>query len=478
MLYTVRNNNPPVTIPLNTQAPLSQPPIAAQDYLQQPDAGARELAHIPGDWGLPLLGAAVSMVRDQLGLARRHYQRYGELSRIQVALQKGVLALGPDLAEQIMLDPEQNFSSKMAYKWTLEPYFGERYLLGNDFAEHKFQRSVMQSGFKADAMRGYVEVLNRAFARGIEQWDVSGDFRFYDNIKHLLLETSLEVFFGVRSSSDIAPRLSKAFIDVTVGQLGLFHVDLPGFKFHVGQKARRLLREYVGQLLPQRRQGDGTDMLSYMARERKPDGSLFSDDELIDHACFLLFAAHDTSTSTLTHVMYYLARDAILQQQVREELAGAGGEVLAYDNINQLPLLEAVSMECQRLHCAAQVIVRRNIRPCKLGGYELPANTLVFQFPAFSHRMGEYWSDPESFDPERFNPGRAEHKRHPFAYMPFGGGAHKCIGMHFAAMQANLFCHQFLRRYRFGLPEHYRAEFVTLPLPKLKDDLPLRIAPL
>ena len=61
--------------------------------------------------------------------------------------------------------------------------------------------------------------------------------------------------------------------------------------------------------------------------------------------------------------------------------------------------------------------------------------------------MAEYWDNPHTFDPERWLEPRNEHKRHPFSFVGFGGGAHKCIGMHFALMQTKNFLHQFLRRF-------------------------------
>lgn len=220
----------------------------------------------------------------------------------------------------------------------------------------------------------------------------------------------------------------------------------------------------------------GSDMLSYMCLETKPGGRLFSDQEIIDHAGFLLFAAHDSTTSTLNHLVYYLAKYAEWQETIRREGAGFGRPFLYYLELDQLVQLKNVFLESQRLHPSVTLMMRHTIRDIELGGHLVPANTNIFLMPMFSHRFERYWRDPDRFDPGRFSAERAERRAHPFCFMPFGGGAHKCIGMHFAAMQAKLFVHQFLRRYQVSLPPGHVARFQTIPLPKLADDLPLVLA--
>ena len=111
----------------------------------------------------------------------------------------------------------------------------------------------------------------------------------------------------------------------------------------------------------------------------------------------------------------------------------------------------------------------------ELAGLRVPAHTMVYTVPRFTHYMEEYWTDPYAFDPDRFAPERAEHKQHPFLYHPFGGGAHKCIGMHFSQMEYKCFLFQFLLKYDFEA-RHRREPFMqTLPLPKPADDMPVAL---
>lgn len=119
---------------------------------------------------------------------------------------------------------------------------------------------------------------------------------------------------------------------------------------------------------------------------------------------------------------------------------------------------------------------RRTIREVEMAGYKAPPHTMVFTLPRFTHWMEEYWDKPFIFDPERFSEERSEHKKHPFQFHPFGGGAHKCIGMHFSLMEYKCFMHQFMLKYNFEA-KHKKTEVYiqTFPVPKPVDNMPVNL---
>ncbi|MEG7364309.1 cytochrome P450, partial [Pseudomonas citronellolis] len=98
----------------------------------------------------------------------------------------------------------------------------------------------------------------------------------------------------------------------------------------------------------------------------------------------------------------------------------------------------------------------------------LPKGTNITAFPGMNHRLPEIWTDPMKFDPERFTEPRNEHKRHRYAFTPFGGGAHKCIGMVFGQLEVKTILHRLLRRYRLELPRpdyQPRWDYGGMPVP-------------
>lgn len=447
----------------------------SQDYVLRKDN--RDLSHLPGDYGLPYLGFMLPLLKDPYPVLARHYARYGAVSRARLTGQHLVWALGPDFNRELVMDPQQVYSAKMGYDTVLGDFFAGG-LLVRDFAEHKFHRRIMQSAFKTSSMQHYVQHVDELAERGVRAWREDGDFHFYPHIKSLLLEIGARVFVGVGLESDIDV-LNHAFLDMMAGTLAIVRKDWPGLTYRKGMNGRRALERYFQAMVPARRQGDGQDMMSHFCRERSEEGELYSDKVIADHMIFLLLAAHDTTTSALTMGSYYLARHPEWQERLRAEVDALGRSVAWEDIGGGVPLLEQTFHEVLRMHPPVPQLMRRTIRETELGGFPIPADSMVAISPIFCHRMPEYWKEPHAFDPDRFGPARQEHKQHPFLWVPFGGGAHKCIGLHFADMLFKCVMAEMLRHYRFSLPAGYPEPpaIMHFPFAKLMDDLPLRLEP-
>lgn len=445
----------------------------AANYRLQASTRYTQLAHIPGKRGFPVLGMIPALFRDFYGTLNKQYKKYGPVSKANIGFQYGVLVLGPDIYKQILLDTERNFSNEMGYGKVLGQWFGGGLLL-RDFDEHRLHRRLFQTAFKSEAMRGYVGMSNAIMARNLTLWANEGDFRFVPNIQQVLMSIGARVFYGVDDLGDDAKKMGDAFVAIlSKGMLSLVKLDIPPFKYYYGMKGKKYITTYLGSLIRERREGTGLDFMSHLVKETRDNGEYFNDEEIISHLSFLFFAAYDTTTTALSNMIMHLAERQDLQERLRAESLALGKQQLDYDDMATLTGIENAFNEALRLYPSASIYMRRTIRDCELGGHTIPANTVLFMPPVFNHRMAEWWDNPDEFDPERFAAPREEHKRHSFSYLPFGGGAHKCIGMNFAAMNAKLFMHQFLLNYRFKTPPGYVAKTQTLPLPKPAKDLPL-----
>jgi cytochrome P450 len=148
---------------------------------------------------------------------------------------------------------------------------------------------------------------------------------------------------------------------------------------------------------------------------------------------------------------------------------------LDLDALDRMQSLGMVINESMRLFAPVPGLFRKTLVDTSIQGHFVPAGTMVAVAPFFNHYWPGLWSDPYVFDPERFSDTRREDKAHRLAFVPFGAGAHKCIGMRFATMVVKVLIHHLLRDRRIELRPGYALEWDMTALPAPLDDFPVRI---
>lgn len=443
-------------------------------YDQRPSN--RDLSHLDGEYGLPLVGKTLSMVRSPNEMFGRHYAKYGPVSRISITGNKCVLLLHPDYAQRVLLDREKNFSIKKGWESVMADFF-EGGLVMRDYEEHRLHRGIMQSSFKPEAMRGYLERIREIVHRTVSRWAGKSEFVFYDEVKLLLLDIAFDVFCWVEDSGSAVDKANKAFTDMMEGALGVVRLPIPGLLYHRGIRGRATLKRFFLDLIDEKRASDDQDVFAHFCRSRTEDGAYYEDEDIADHMVFLMLAAHDTTTSAATMAAYYLCNDFELQDRLAADVSRSA-QPLSYEAFfHEMKEMVGLFYETIRLHPPVSVLLRRTIRECEFGGFRVPADTMVCVPSTFIHRLPEFWDEPDRFDHTRFSEERNEHRKHNFMWIPFGGGAHKCIGMHFARL---LFMQTFAEmvadyRLEFSHRDYFPAKLQYFPFSKPVDGLPMRL---
>ena len=311
----------------------------------------------------------------------------------------------------------------------------------------------------------------------VSEW-AGKELRFYDAVKALSLDLAATSFLGVPLGAE-ADRINKAFVDEVQASIAPIRSPLPGTAMRKGVKARAYLIDLFEREIPARRAGTGEDFFSIFCRAVGDDGQPLGAAAIADHMNFLMMAAHDTITSSATSLIMLLARHQDWQERLREEVASLGlnKDEVPHGKLDQLVLTEYAFKEALRLMPPVPTIPRRALKDFSFGGYDIPAGTFVGVNPAYTHHMAEHWPDPETFDPMRFSP-EASRGRHRFAWVPFGGGAHMCIGLHFATMQIRILVAHLLQRYRIEIAPGSGDAWQVFPIPRPRDGLPVTFKPL
>jgi cytochrome P450 len=224
----------------------------------------------------------------------------------------------------------------------------------------------------------------------------------------------------------------------------MFPFDLPGTTMRTALRTCEEIETVLRGLIAERRPTahDRTDMLSTMIAARDDDGAALSDDELVSEA-YTAFC-HDSSTATLTWALFLLDQHPQVLADLRDELSVLGGAAPDEAALDRLPLLDAVLKETMRLLPPAPMLLRYTAGETELGGVALPEKTMVFLSPYVTHRDPERFPRPLRFDPSRWEgPSPSAYE-----YLPFGAGAHNCVGRHFAMLEMKVVLAVLLQRFR------------------------------
>lgn len=434
------------------------------------------IAHIPGDGGPPVIGNTFRMLADPHAFADRMIAQYGQVYRNRAFGGWAVMLCGPEANELVLFDREKIFSSEQGWGPLLDRLF-PRGLMLLDFDKHRADRRALSIAFKPEPMRHYTGALNRGIAERVQKWG-AGPMRFYPAIKELSLDLAADSFLGLPWGPE-ADKINRAFVDMVAASVTPIRHALPFTQMKRGIDGRAFLVDFFTRETARRRAGEGVgqDMFSQFATATDDDGELLPVDEVADHMNFLMMAAHDTITSSATSLVYYLAKHPEWQGKLRDEaLAATGGRDLAYEDLGKLDLTEMAFKEALRLIPPVPSLPRRAMKDFTFRGYHIPAGAGVGINIHWTHHAEEYWPEPERFDPLRFT-REAEKARHKYAWVPFGGGAHMCLGLHFAYMQVKVLMAQLLGRYRIELAEGAEVDWQPWPIPKPRDGLRVELIP-
>src|ERR1700757_4842059 len=322
------------------------------------------LTHIPGDEGWPIIGKTLAALADPKGHVEANFKKFGPVYRTHMFGETSISLLGPEANELVLFDQEKRFSSELGWGPILGLLF-PRGLMLRDFDEHRAHRKTLSVAFKSGPMKSYLAELDKGIAARIATWrQKPGEMLLYPAMKQLTLDLAATSFLGADIGPEVA-EINKAFIDRVAAGVAPIRKPLPGTQMGRGVKGRKRVIAYFSEQIPIRRRRGGEDLFSQLCQATHEDGALLSDQDIIDHMSFLMMAAHDTLTSSLTSFVGELAAHPEWQGKLRNEVSSLGvaaGKPTTFDNLEAMPLTEMAFKEALRMKPPVPSMPRRAIR--------------------------------------------------------------------------------------------------------------------
>ncbi|MBD2337824.1 cytochrome P450 [Calothrix sp. FACHB-156] len=430
----------------------------------------------PGSFGLPLLGETLEFVADPYKFGNKRYQQYGSIFKTHIAGRPTVVMMGPEAIEFVLSSHMEYFSWREGWPRNFKILLGESLFL-QDGEEHRKNRRLMMPALHGPALANYVATMEEITSGYLKKWQNKQEFTWLSEFKQLTFDIASQLLLGTSSSAE-SVRLSQLFTNLTNGLFSINPLPLPLTTFGRALAARNQVLEHLIQVIRQRQQNPTKDAISLLIQSKDEDGNSMSEREMIAQAVLLLFAGHETTTSMLTWLCAELALHPEVKERAREEqLQLATKGALSLEQLGQMPYLEQVLLEVERLHPPVAGGFRGVIKDFEFNGFHVPAGWQLLYSIAVTHSLEKVYPQPELFDPDRFSPQRQENKQYPFSLIGFGGGPRICIGIAFAKMEMKIIAAHLLRSYDWEILPNQSLATVRLPTNHPKDGLRVRFQP-
>jgi cytochrome P450 len=474
--------------PSGTATPVAKPPEMSSSPVRRV---AGDLAvewrgrgqYPPGPSGNTVT-RTMKIARDPLPILLGAYEEYGPIFTLRLLHTQVVFLLGPEANHYVTVSHPQNFHWRESSFGDLIPLLGDG-LLTIDDDYHDKARATMMPAFHREQVAASVEAMITEAEPALERLRGGGVVDVYEWMRGLAMRIAMRALLGL--DPDEAGK-GAAAAEHFERALSFYGIDFalrflrgPGSPWRRMLASRKVLDEIVyGEIVQRRAHPDPgrLDVLSLLLGVRDEDGEGFSDKEVRDQLMTLMFAGHDTSTSTLTFMMYELSkRPDVIAKLQEEEARVLGGDVPDIEKLErEMPYLDMVLDEVLRLYPPAWIGPRRAVREFEFNGRVVPEGAYVNYCSWASHRIPEFFPDPEAFVPERF--GRERKAALPRgAYVPFGGGKRICIGKRFGQIEVKLVATMLLQRLRLDLLPGRTMTVRQMPTLSPRGGLKMRVLP-
>ncbi|KAL3699020.1 hypothetical protein R1sor_017042 [Riccia sorocarpa] len=440
----------------------------------------------PGNFGFPFIGQTVEhllAMRTADGVRQwmqNQVEKHGPLFRYRFVGYPIVMMSQPEGNKFIFQN--EGTSNHMFWPSHMSTLIGPQCVITQGGERHKLVRRHLNRFFDRNAMSRHIHGVNRnAIRHFTNHWQGKEQLVALDMINLY----SFSIICNLALSLEEGPLMDKIMEQFHPWSQGGYclPINFPGFCYYKALKARGLICNLLDGLMKQRRRQIAEDhvpealqkdILNRLLTVPDEEGNFHQDSFIKDNLLFLLFSGYDTSSSTLAMTIFYIAKNPHVYKQILQEHQlivdgkrsnGEDENVMTMEDISAMKYTWGVIQETLRLHPAVTGTYRKTVTDLEYEGYHIPKGWLLNWNNQHSHYNPKYFKDPLKFDPSRW-----ETRPPPFTYLPFGGGAHFCLGFEFSRMSMLIFIHHLVQNYSWSLVNSsYNGPFIRDPFPRTQD---------
>jgi len=413
--------------------------------------------HIPSLPKGEFLKSQIGIMSNTLETFSSYQERLGNFFRLNLGGRPVHITTDPDIVAHILVKNNRNYSKDRPNRIVAD-YIGNG-ILTSELPYWLRQRRLIQPAFHRQQIENLSKIMISEAQRFIDH--IPSDRQpteLHEQMVNLTLNVVSKSLFSTSIDDELMYRVDGAVSSLMELAIARIRNPIKLLSFRLTGKMKDFnqrihdLDETIYQIIDSRRKEGlrNQDLLDMLLASKDADtGEVLSDKQLKEETMVLFLAGYDTSSNALTATMHLLDKYPEVQEKARAEAdAVVKNGSIAFEDLRKLPYITQVIKESMRLYPPAWIIGREALGPDTLSDYPLQTGDSVSIYIYGLHRNPLYWENPEDFDPSRFEEEK-EKERHPYAYIPFGGGPRLCIGQQFAMTEMQVALPLILHRFNF-----------------------------
>jgi len=402
------------------------------------------------------------------------HDRYGDLVLTHFFKKKLLFVRKPEHIEEVFSYELKNIINRDFLYSALKPVFFDG-LINSKYDTWAKQRRLMQPLFTREAVATWATLIIAEADSFIDDLikNQNAEINISKEIKTLVQTIFIKILFDRPGDDQNAERLFNAIDAITRGLVPQLVTEIGGkgklkrlfvFQNRRYTQATQECMTFVYQEIDRKNGQIGQDLISrLMKAQDKKTGYTMTKELLKDEAVNLFFASQDTTVNTLVWFFYLIGKHQTVHKKITEEIRNHKDDLLTQENLWELSYTKAALYETLRLYPPSTALIRQPLEDVVIGGQAISKGTTIILGMYATHRDEKLWERPNEFYPERFVNPEMETERHKYAFFPFGGGLHNCIGRHFAELEMMIIIATLLRAVTFSTDANVKeAVSVTL----------------
>ncbi len=417
----------------------------------------------------------VNFVKNPMPVIDTAINKYGQTyyTRI-VGGRKLVMTIDPNVAQHVLQKNNKNYIKSELQTESLGRYIGYGLLTSN--GEYWLrQRRLIQPGFYKEKLQGLVTIMHdeiKAYCEDLSKKLTKG--RNVVDINEAMVELTLRVvsrsLFSTGISQELIRDLGESFIELQ--KHIVVEVRQPIFNWWrvLSGKRRKTYRlaeatkDIMRKIISERRASGGRtdDLLDMLLHAQYEDnGAYMTDQQLLDETIILFVAGHETTANTLAWTLFAVLQNDEIYNKARAEAKTYSGQKLDFFKLKEGSYIDDIIEESLRQYPPAWILDRIALEDDKIGDVAINRGDLVGIYVYGLHHHKEYWAEAQVYNPDRVL-NEDSNLKHPYRFIPFGGGPRLCIGNHFAMLEMKLALIELFNRFEMALVPDQQIVFEPL----------------